>query len=85
MYGYHTGWDFDRIVAMFHYLKRRDLERHKDAVMAVAIGSSAIVGGKALKKFTDEVDKAIGNLRPKRKTEVLNELNKLMGMLGGGI
>lgn len=85
IYGYHEGWDFERLTDLFRYFKRRDLERQRDAVMAVAIGASSISGGKPLKRFTEEIDKAVGSLRPKRRAEMQNELSKLIGIIGGGI
>jgi len=68
---------------MFRYLKRRDIEAHREQVVAVAVGASSVVGGKSMKKYLDETDKRVTSLRPRRKSEIHSELGKLMGMLGG--
>lgn len=92
VYGYHEGWDFDRIVSMFQYLKRRELEKRKESVLSMAIGASSVVSGKALKKFTDEIDRAIrsmasssiaGQGQDQQNTHAMQTMQKLMEIVGG--
>lgn len=70
---------------MFRYLKRRDLEKHRESTLAVAIGASSVMGGKAMKKYLEDTDRQVAGLRPKRKSEMASELSKLIGMINGGI
>ena len=83
VYGYHDGWPYERLASMFRYLKRRDLETHREHVVAVAIGASSVAGGKVVKRYLDDTGRTIGKMRPQRKSEVASELSKLMGMLNG--
>ena len=83
VYGWHDGWPFDRLTDLFRYLKRRELETHRESVVAVALGASSVVGGKAMKRYLDQTDRQIGGMRPKRKSEVASELTKLIGLIHG--
>lgn len=87
VYGYHSGWPFDRLVRMFRYLKRREIELRREQVMNLAIGASAVVTNRPLKKFINEIDSALGEMKEEIEEDgddkVRRELGKLMGFLGG--
>lgn len=92
VYGYHEGWDFDRLVRAFQYLKGREIEQRKWDLMAAAAGVSTIAGGKVFRKVSSQLDEALGSIRNAREESkratanpenVAAEMSKLAGLVSG--
>ena len=86
VYGYHDGWDFDRLLKAFWYYKQREIEKERSAVVAVALGASTLFSAKAYKSFERESRELLNDLVERRaadpevrKKHEKEKLDKLMG------
>ncbi len=62
IYGWHDGWDFDRLVRLFLHVRRRKIEGHREGVQQVALGAGALFSKKGLDEFNKSTDKQLGKL-----------------------
>jgi hypothetical protein len=85
IYGWHDGWHFSRLVDAFRYFKIRAVEKQRDRTLAVALGASSMLSKKPLEKFLKETDSTIeqSHSREKDATAMVQELNKMLGVLDG--
>jgi len=84
LYGWHSGWHFERISEAFRYFKRRQVENQRDRALAVALGASSLLSKKPLEKFLSEAESATRSAKGQAGQsgeEMQSELNKLMGVL----
>lgn len=89
IFGYEDGWDLERLVRLFCYLKRREIEMQKSATVAVSIGASSLFKQDAIKKFLSESDKMLRAIEQREKlTEDVDQdtkverVKKSLSMLG---
>lgn len=57
VYGYHEGWELERLLDCYFFLKRREIEQQQTAAHMVALGASTLFKGQPLKKFQSDTDK----------------------------
>jgi len=95
--GYHEGWDFDRLMALYFFLRKQELKSYRDMAATTAVGASALFKGKVLKDFLRDTDKSLDQLesyiagasfdpeqvKQKQVQQDLNELKRLEGLFGG--
>lgn len=72
IYGYHTGWEFERLMDCYFFLRKREVEQQQSAAHMVALGASTLFKGEPLKKFQRETDKLKKSLST-RRTDFLSE------------
>jgi len=92
VYGWHDGWDFDRLNRLFLYLKKRELENLQAQVNAVSIGASSIMSNEAYKGFMANTNKAIQEISnreskspesPSKNVHLAEQMSKLGQVLMG--
>lgn len=87
VYGWHSGWPFDRLERAFRFFKVCDIEREKSFVTAVSVGASSLFSKNAIQEYSKATDRIIGSVSRKPQEEnnmkMKHELGKLTGMLNG--
>jgi hypothetical protein len=99
IFSYEDGWDFDRLLSLFYFLKKAQVQDSRNMTSAVAIGASSVMKGKVLNQFMKKNDEAVKKIDKIRKQVKLNDgrdtrvskfkkdlstLRGLRGFLGGG-
>lgn len=69
IYGFHDGLDFQSLVSLFLYHKRREIENQRDRALEVAIGASALFSQKGFKNFEREIQSALQSLSVLQKKD----------------
>ena len=87
VYGWHSGWPFDRLERAFRFFKVQEIEKEKSFVTAISVGASSLFSKNALQEYSKATDRVINSVRrvPKEKSNIRikNEFEKLAGMLNG--
>jgi len=87
VYGWHPGWDFERLLEAFRYFKKQCLEKQKNNTLAVALGVSSLLSKEPLEKFLKETSASVNRTeedpKPNNGAALSKELNKMMGVLDG--
>lgn len=87
VYGWHPGWDFERLLEAFRYFKKQSLEKQKNNTLAVALGVSSLLSKEPLEKFLKETSASVNRTeedpKPNNGAALSKELNKMMGVLDG--
>ena len=87
VYGWHSGWPFDRLERAFRFFKVQEIEKERSFVTAVSIGASSLFSKNAIQEYSRATDKIIGSVRKtpqqQNNTRIKNEFSKLTGMLNG--
>lgn len=97
IFGYHGGWDFDRLLNLYYYLQAREVQEFRDMTNSVAIGAGSLFKGNILSQFLQKSEGAMQSIRRLRtggeaeqETRVkssqkdIGELKKLGDILMGG-
>jgi len=87
VYGWHPGWDFERLLEAFRYFKKQGLEKQKNNTLAVALGVSSLLSKEPLEKFLKETSASLNDTeegaKPNEGPALARELNKMMSVLDG--
>ena len=83
VYGWHEGWDFNRLEKAFAYFKKRAVEKQRDFTLAVALGASSLLSKEPLEKFLSETESVAPTDKVSNRTS--GEIDKLVGFLNGNI
>ena len=80
IFGYHDGWDFDRLHRTFLFMKHREIEEQDIMARCVAVGASAIMSKDVLPKFSKHIqsmrEEIISKLSSEAEQDVKEQKSK---------
>ena len=87
VYGWHSGWPFDRLERAFRFFKIQEIEREKSFVTAISVGASSLFSKNAIQEYSKATDRIINSVRREpeenNNIRIKNEFEKMAGMLNG--
>lgn len=63
IWGYHDGWDFDRLYRAFLAFRTLDFRKQKEDAVSIAVGASSLLSHESLEKFGDGLEDVIRQMR----------------------
>lgn len=69
IWGYHEGWEFDRLQRAFVTFKAAEIEEQQKLAVGVAVGASTLFSPKAFEEFREKTSGLMEGLRGKTVEE----------------
>jgi len=66
VYGFHDGWDFERLYRAFLYFKTRETENLRSAAHAAVIGASVMGSTKGWESFMKKTGEVLSGIKGER-------------------